>query len=111
MEAAFVSFVGGVALGVQVLAALFIAVGAIEATIIAARAIPLSQQALGARREAWRGFAMWLVLALEFELGADVLRTLIAPSWTEIGQLAAIATIRTGLNYFLTRDLQAAPPS
>jgi uncharacterized membrane protein len=35
-------------------------------------------------------------------------RTVIAPTWQEIGQLAAIALIRTFLNFFLERDLEAA---
>jgi uncharacterized membrane protein len=48
--------------------------------------------------------AQWLALALEFQLAADVLETAIAPEWSKIGQLAAIATIRTALNYFLTRE-------
>lgn len=39
------------------------------------------------------------MLGLEFELAADVVRTAIAPSWTDIGQLAAIGAIRTFLNY------------
>jgi uncharacterized membrane protein len=41
---------------------------------------------------------LWLTLALEFEPGADVLRTVLVPIWMEIGQLAAIATIQTLLN-------------
>src|SRR5262245_66184638 len=49
--------------------------------------------------------ARYLALALEFQLAADVLETAISPSWQQIGQLAAIATIRTALNYFLTREL------
>ncbi|WP_246268006.1 DUF1622 domain-containing protein [Nonomuraea typhae] len=47
----------------------------------------------------------FLALGLEFQLAGDVLRTAIAPSWTQIGQLAAIATIRTALNYFLSREI------
>lgn len=47
----------------------------------------------------------FLVLGLEFQLAADVLRTAVAPSFTEIGQLAAIAAIRTVLNFFLTREI------
>jgi uncharacterized membrane protein len=47
-----------------------------------------------------------LAIALELLLGADILKTAIAPSWTEIGQLAAIATLRTALNYFLERELK-----
>jgi uncharacterized membrane protein len=47
----------------------------------------------------------YLVLGLEFQLAADVLKTAVAPSFTEIGQLAAIAAIRTLLNYFLTKEM------
>jgi uncharacterized membrane protein len=57
----------------------------------------------------FRGFAGWLVLALEFLLAADILRTAISPTWTDIGQLAAIAAIRTFLNYSLSHDLQKPP--
>lgn len=45
------------------------------------------------------------MLALEFQLASDVLSTAIAPTFAEIGQLAAVAAIRTALNYFLARKL------
>ena len=50
--------------------------------------------------------ARYLALALEFQLGADILSTAIAPGWEQIGRLAAIAVIRTGLNYFLSREMK-----
>ena len=50
--------------------------------------------------------ARYLALALEFQLGADILSTAIAPHWQEIEQLAAVAAIRTGLNYFLGREIK-----
>jgi uncharacterized membrane protein len=50
--------------------------------------------------------ARFLALALEFQLGADILSTAIAPSWDQIGKLGAIAVIRTALNYFLTREMR-----
>jgi uncharacterized membrane protein len=50
--------------------------------------------------------ARYLALALEFQLGADILSTAIAPSWDQIGKLGAIAVIRTGLNYFLMREMK-----
>lgn len=50
--------------------------------------------------------ARYLALALEFQLGADILSTAIAPSWQEIGKLGAIAVIRTGLNYFLQKEME-----
>jgi uncharacterized membrane protein len=42
---------------------------------------------------------------LTFQLAADVLETAITTSWDEVARLAAIAAIRTFLNYFLERDL------
>ncbi|WP_442791814.1 DUF1622 domain-containing protein [Mycolicibacterium sp. ND9-15] len=49
----------------------------------------------------------FLALGLEFQLASDVLRTAISPSFQEIGKLAAIATIRTALNYFLAKEIAA----
>jgi len=51
-------------------------------------------------------FARYLALALEFQLGADILSTAIAPSWDQIGKLGAVAVIRTALNFFLTREMK-----
>lgn len=42
----------------------------------------------------------------QFELAADILNTAVTPTWTDIEKLAAIATLRTALNYFLERELQ-----
>ena len=53
-------------------------------------------------------FARYLSLALEFQLGADILATAIAPSWDQIGKLGAIAVIRTALNYFLQKEIHEA---
>jgi uncharacterized membrane protein len=50
--------------------------------------------------------ARFLAIALEFQLGADILSTAVAPSWDGIGKLAAIAVIRTALNYFLAREME-----
>ncbi|EYB67605.1 hypothetical protein DEIPH_ctg033orf0004 [Deinococcus phoenicis] len=50
----------------------------------------------------------WLSVVLEFLLAADILRTAVAPNWNDIGKLAAIAGIRTALNYFLQREVREA---
>lgn len=50
----------------------------------------------------------WLALGLEFELAADILRTAVAPTWNEIGQLAAIAVLRTLLNFFLQKEIDSS---
>jgi uncharacterized membrane protein len=52
-------------------------------------------------------FGTWLALALEFQLGADIVSTTITPSFLVLGQLAAIAVIRTFLNYFLNKELES----
>ncbi|SDD34846.1 Uncharacterized membrane protein [Massilia sp. PDC64] len=51
-------------------------------------------------------FARYLTLALELQLAADILSTSVAPTWDRIGKLAAIAVIRTALNYFLNREMK-----
>jgi uncharacterized membrane protein len=52
-------------------------------------------------------FGMWLSLALEFQLGADIVATTVAPSLEALGNLALIALVRTFLNYFLSKELEA----
>jgi uncharacterized membrane protein len=48
----------------------------------------------------------YLVLGLEFQLGSDILGTAVSPTIEEVQLLAAIAVIRTVLNYFLSKDLE-----
>lgn len=57
------------------------------------------------RRAVWLRYARWLVAALTVQLAADILETSVAPDWNTVGQLGAIAVIRTFLNYFLEKDL------
>jgi uncharacterized membrane protein len=50
----------------------------------------------------------WLALALEFQLAADILKTAVAPTWDDIGKVAAIIALRTLLNFFLAREIDNA---
>ena len=50
--------------------------------------------------------ARYLALAVELELGADILATAVSPSWDQIGKLGAVALIRTGLNFFLSMEMR-----
>lgn len=52
-------------------------------------------------------FGRWLSLALEFQLGADIVNTTVAPSFEALTKLGLIALIRTFLNFFLTKELAA----
>lgn len=51
-------------------------------------------------------FGAWLAIALEFQLGADILNTTVTPSLEALAKLGAIALIRTFLNYFLSKELE-----
>lgn len=51
--------------------------------------------------------ARWLALALEFELAADILNTAVTPTWNDIKKPVDIAAIRTALNYFLGKEIDA----
>jgi uncharacterized membrane protein len=62
----------------------------------------------GERKAIWRRFGTWLLLGLEFELAADIIGSVISPTWEDIGELGAIAVVRTFLNYFLEQDLERA---
>jgi len=53
------------------------------------------------------GLGRYLVLGLEFQLASDLLKTAVSPSYEDIGQLAAVAAIRTALNYFLGKEIAA----
>jgi uncharacterized membrane protein len=96
-----------IALAVETGAALLIALGALQAVWGAVHVLLRPERhKTGERWRIMQRFATWLLLALEFMLAADVVHTAIAPTWNQIGQLAAIATIRTGLNYFLSHDVR-----
>ncbi len=107
MEELFRSIAANVALLLEAMVVLLVLIGAIETLYLMGRYLLASDVRQGMRRGMWMRFARWLVVALEFALGADIIRTAIAPTWTEIGQLAAIAAIRTGLGLFLERDISA----
>lgn len=96
-----------VALAIEAGAVLVVTYGALEAILLLAKAIWLRQPTAYQGRLIWLRFATWILLALEFALAADIVRTAIAPTWDDIGKLAAIAVIRTMLNYFLAKDIAA----
>jgi uncharacterized membrane protein len=113
MEVFFQTWTGYIADGVEASAGVLIALAALQAII---RSLALFFRSWNApikpthpnTEDVRLRLGRWLALALEFELAADILRTAIAPSWSQIGQLAAIAAIRTALNYFLGKEIERA---
>jgi uncharacterized membrane protein len=97
------SFAEWTRLALETLGILTIAIGAAAVVVCIAR--QTHKQRHVSFTETRFILARYLALALEFQLAADVLETAILPEWTKIGQLAAIAAIRTALNYFLSKEL------
>lgn len=89
---------------INAMALIVIVAGTIEAFYCVARAV-LTSADVQRNREIWARFARWLVAGLTFQLAADILGTSITDDWETIGRIAAVAVIRTFLNFFLDHDL------
>jgi uncharacterized membrane protein len=50
-------------------------------------------------------FASYLLLALEFLIAADIIATVIHPTFEEIAILGSIVVIRTMISYFLEKEV------
>jgi uncharacterized membrane protein len=92
--------------GIELAAAVIIGIAAVEATIKALLLFIRRGAPPAAKNEVRLTLGRWLAVGLEFELAADILRTAITPTWTDIEQLAAIAALRTALNYFLAKEIE-----
>lgn len=98
------SVVDGMVRLVEAAGAAVISLGAVIAIVQFLRALPSRDaNAFVAVR---LSLGRFLALGLEFQLASDVLRTAVAPSFDELGKLAAVATIRTALNFFLAREIR-----
>ncbi len=106
MEEMFKEVASYIALGLEAVAVLIIAYGAIAALAGLFQPNPDALRPFAGKKRVYMSFGVWLLLGLEFELAADIVRTAISPTWNQIGELAAIAAIRTFLNYFLERDVE-----
>ncbi len=94
-----------VGLAIEAVAISLIALGALEAVIGIVRVVLNPATTNQNRRQVWLRFASWLVAGLTFQLAADIVGTSFAHGWDELGRVAAIAVIRTGLSYFLDREV------
>lgn len=66
----------------------------------------LKQKSIFYERESVRHqFATYLLLALEFLIAADIIATVIHPTFEEIAILASTVAIRTVISYFLEKEI------
>jgi uncharacterized membrane protein len=90
---------------VEILAAIIIGIAVLKVLFKYFSFLYLAKKAVS-KEEIRVQFGSSVAVALELLLGADVLATAVAPSWDDIGKLAAIAVLRTALNYFLGKELK-----
>jgi uncharacterized membrane protein len=79
--------------------------GTVEAFVTGLRLMIAGTSSGAEKREVWLRYGRTLVAGLTFQLAADIIETSITTDWEAVGRIAAIAVIRTFLNYFLERDL------
>jgi uncharacterized membrane protein len=105
LEDQFKEIAGFIALAIEAATVLVVSYGSLQALagVVGTAFSRTADEMRG--REIWLRFATWILLALEFALAADLVRTAVAPTWDDISKLAVIATIRTMLNYFLAKDI------
>ncbi|GMA16447.1 DUF1622 domain-containing protein [Deinococcus metallilatus] len=95
------------ATGVEGVSGIIVGIAVIEAVWSSLKLFFVQHEKPESLKEAIRlRLGRWLSVVLEFLLAADILRTAVAPNWSDIGKLAAIAGIRTALNYFLGQEVR-----
>ncbi|HEY0502172.1 MAG TPA: DUF1622 domain-containing protein [Lysobacter sp.] len=106
MEQWLVSVSEPAIVAIDAIALVVIIVGTVLAVVDCVRLL-LARGALTGheRRAVWMRYSHWLVAGLTFQLAADIIESSITPDWDGIGRLAAVAVIRTFLNYFLEHDI------
>ena len=89
----------------QLLALFVIVTGIIKALIIYCRHVFTNSRSAIAFQASRLELGYAFSLGLSFLVGGSILKTTIAPTWNEIGQLAAIIALRTVLNYLLLQAI------
>lgn len=105
-------FADGAVVAIDVMAVLIIITGTLEMFVTCVRSVFARSPTGRDLRDGYLRYARWLMAGLTFQLANDIIISARAPSWDDIGRLAAIAFIRTFLNFFLERDIretQASP--
>ena len=90
---------------IHAMALVTVTFGTVQAFVASLRAMHRPSATGHQFQSAYVQYARWLVGGLRFQQAVDIIETAFAPSWKEVGRLAAISVIRTFVNFFLERDL------
>ena len=93
MEELFVQFAEFAKSLSEAAAVLVVTFGSLEAFLKLLWIVVTPGATHGERKAIWRRFGMWLLLGLEFALAADIIGSVVSPTWQDIGELGAIAVI------------------
>jgi len=104
----FINLINDIVVNIcQVLAMVVIFIGIFKSLIIYFKDVFSTKRAFTALQESRLEIGHSFSLGLAFLIGASILKTILAPTWTDIGQLASIIAIRTVLNFFLLKDVES----
>ena len=101
-------FADSAVIAIDAMAVLIITVGTIEMFVTCVRSVFSPSRTGRDLRDGYLRYARWLMAGLTFQLANDIIISARAPTWDDIGRLAAIAFIRTFLNFFIERDIGEA---
>jgi uncharacterized membrane protein len=99
-------FLGYLALGIDIIAGIVIAISIIRGFIMFLRVIrksPLEQTKHEVNIKRYIGNG--LVLALDIEVGSDIIKTILTPLIPELLALGVVVAIRIALSWSLSRDI------
>ncbi len=109
MHEFLITIIEQIALGLELVGVIIVTWGAIKAISYLVHK-EYSKEKHHKKREKFitlrHEFGLSLVLSLEFLLAADIIRTVISPTYDELGKVAILMAIRTILSFFLTREIK-----
>jgi uncharacterized membrane protein len=87
-----------IGLALEAMALVIIGIGSVKVFVAGISTMVFKSSSHDEIRSVWLDYARWLIAGLTFQLAADLVHTTVAPTWDDIGRLAAIAVTRTFLS-------------
>ena len=99
-------YVGYLTFGIDIAAGIIIAISAASALLAFFKILRKSPKEQTQEKETIRlRLARGLLLALDFEVGSDILKTILVPSANELSILAVVVGIRIVLSWSLSKEI------
>jgi uncharacterized membrane protein len=100
-------FLGSLAFGIDIAVGVVIAISVIRGFIMYVKLLRRSPLEQSREEEGIKHYVgNGLILALDLEVGSDIIRTILTPSESDLISLAVIVAIRITLSWSLSRDIK-----